>query len=138
MKEVLPTLLPFTKWKKEQKNLKPGDVVLMRYEGNVKDDYRLAMVEEVHPDKRSLVRTVTVKYRKKNKREPQQVCKSKNLIKEKVAVQRLHFLASTKEFSDSLSTSSQTSVSLSIYSQTSVPLSTSSQTSDSLSTSSQV
>ena len=100
MKEVLPTLLPFTKWKKEQKNLKPGDVVLMRYEGNVKDDYRLAMVEEVHPDKRGLVRTVTVKYRKKNKREPQQVCKSKNLNKEKVAVQRLHFLASTKESSE--------------------------------------
>ena len=99
VKEVMPTLLPYTKWKKEQKNLKPGDIVLMRYQGNVKDDYRLAMVEEVHPDPKNLVRTVTVKFRKKNKREPRMVCRSKpkDLIREKVAVQRLHFLASTDE-----------------------------------------
>lgn len=99
VKEVMPTLLPYTKWKKEQKNLKPGDIVLMRYQGNVKDDYRLAMVEEVHPDPKNLVRTVTVKFRRKNKREPRMVCRSKpkDLIREKVAVQRLHFLASTDE-----------------------------------------
>ena len=99
VKEVMPTLLPYTRWKKEQKNLKPGDIVLIRYEGNVKDDYRLAMVEEVHPDPKNLVRTVTVKFRRKNKREPRLVCRSKpkDLIREKVAVQRLHFLASTDE-----------------------------------------
>ena len=97
VKEVMPTLLPYTKWKKEQKNLKPGDVVLMRYEGNVKDDYKLAMVEMVHPDEKGLVRTVTVKFRKKNMRESKLVCNSKALIREKVAVQRLHFLASTDD-----------------------------------------
>ena len=96
VKEVMPTLLPYTKWKKEQKNLRPGDIVLMR---NVKDDYRLALVEEVHPDEKNLVRTVTVKFKRKNKREPRMVCKSKakDLIREKVAVQRLHYLASTGE-----------------------------------------
>ena len=97
VKEVMPTLLPYTRWKKEQKNLKPGDVVLMRYEGNVKDDYRLAMVEEIHPDAKGLVRTVTVKFKKKNKKEPKTVCKPGNLIKEKVAVQRLHFLVSAND-----------------------------------------
>ena len=96
----MPTLLPYTRWKKEQKNLKPGDVVLMRYEGNVKDDYRLAMVEEIHPDAKGLVRTVTVKFKRKNKKEPKLVCKYGNLIKEKVAVQRLHFLVSTNERSE--------------------------------------
>ena len=93
----LQILLPYTRWKKEQKNLKPGDVVLMRYEGNVKDDYRLAMVEEIHPDAKGLVRTVTVKFRKRNKKESKTVCKPGNLIKEKVAVQRGHFLASAND-----------------------------------------
>ena len=37
---------------------------------NVKDDYRLAMVEVIHPDAKGLVRTVTVKFRRKNKKEP--------------------------------------------------------------------
>ena len=72
----------------------------MRYEGNIKDDYRLAMVELVHPDDKGLVRTVTVKFRKKNKRESKLVCRSKAMIREKVAVQRLHFLASTSDYSE--------------------------------------
>ena len=62
VKEVMPTLLPSPKWKKEQKNLKVGDVVQMCYSGNVKDNYRLAKLVEVFPDRRNLVRTVRVKY----------------------------------------------------------------------------
>ena len=95
VKEVMPTLLPCSKWKKEKSNLAVGDVVLMWYPGNFKDDYRIAMVVEVHPDCKNLVRTVTVKYRKKDKREPKDVYRSKPLIKEKVAVQRLHFIQSS-------------------------------------------
>ena len=55
------------------------------------------MVEEIHPDAKGLVRTVTVKFRKRNKKESKTVCKPGNLIKEKVAVQRLHFLASAND-----------------------------------------
>ena len=91
-KEVLPTLLPYTRWRKEQKNLAVGDVVMMWYAGNMKDHYRLARVSETFPDQKGLVRTVTVKYRKKNPREPKTVCTSKNLVEEKVAVQRLQLL----------------------------------------------
>ena len=96
-KEVLPTLLPFTRWRKEQKNLAVGDVVLMWYSGNMKDHYRLARIVEVFPDQKGLVRTVRVKYRKKNVREPKSVCTSKNLVEEKVSVQRLQLLESTAE-----------------------------------------
>jgi hypothetical protein len=73
VKEVMPTLLPSPKWKKGQKNLKVGDVVQMCYSGNVKDNYRLAKVVEVFPDRRNLVRTVRVAYRKRDKREPKEV-----------------------------------------------------------------
>ena len=92
VKEVMPTLLPYTKWKKEQTNLRVGDVVLMEYKGNVKDDYRRAVVTEVFPDPKGLVRTVTVRYRQKVKSEPpDKIWKNQN-IKEKVAVQRLYYL----------------------------------------------
>ena len=79
VKEVMPTLLPSPKWKKGQKNLKVGDVVQMCYSGNVKDNYRLAKVVEVFPDRRNLVRTVRVAYRKRDKREPKEVYRIKPL-----------------------------------------------------------
>ena len=97
VKEVLPTLLPYTRWRKQQKNLSVGDVVMMWYTGNMKDHYRLARIVEVFPDQKGLVRTVRVKYRKKNMKEPRTVCSSKNLVEEKVSVQRLQLLESTSE-----------------------------------------
>jgi hypothetical protein len=91
IKTVLPTMLPVQKWKREEKNLIVGDVVLLTFHGNVKDDYILARVTEVHPDEKNLVRRVTVRYRRKNPREARMVCKSK--MEEKiVAVQRLVLL----------------------------------------------
>ena len=93
IKTVLPTMLPAGKWKKEEKNLKVDDVVLLTFPGNVKDDYILAIVTQVHPDAKNLVRRVTVKYRRKNSKEAKDVCKSK--MEEKiVAVQRLVLLES--------------------------------------------
>ena len=43
------------------------------------------MVEANHPDAKGHVRTVTVEFRRKNKKEPKLVCKPRNLIEEKVA-----------------------------------------------------
>ena len=100
VKEVMPTLLPLPKWKKEQKNLQVGDVVQMWYQGNFKDNYRLAIVTKVYPDGKELVRTVSVKYRKRDQREPKEVYRSKPLIEEKVAVQRLQLIQSSNEEED--------------------------------------
>ena len=99
VKEVMPSLLPMPKWKKEQANLKVGDVVHMWYEGNMKDEYRLAMVVEVFPDAKGLVRTVRVRYRRKNTREARETCRSK-CIEEKVAVQRLQLIQSSGMYSE--------------------------------------
>jgi hypothetical protein len=75
----------------EENNLIVDDVVLLTFSGNVKDDYILARVTQVHPDEKNLVRRVTVKYRRKNAREARTVCRSK--MEEKiVAVQRLVLL----------------------------------------------
>ena len=92
IKEVLPTLLPCRKWKRKEENIAVGDIVFMWYPGNIKDDYRIARVKEIHPDSGGLVRTVTVVYRTKNKREPKDVYRPRALTEEKVAIQRLQLL----------------------------------------------
>ena len=81
------------------KNLQVGDVVMMNYPGNIQDDYRLAKVTKVHPDKLGLVRTVTVGYRRRNKREVNTIdnYRSKPLVEEQVAVQRLSLLVPANE-----------------------------------------
>ena len=96
---VLPTLLPARKWKKEEKNLMVGDIVMLTYPGNVKDDYVLARVTELLPDAKNLVRRVRVKYRRKNTKEPRNICKSK-MIEEIVAVQRLCLLEPVPRIDD--------------------------------------
>ena len=89
---MLPTLMPMNRWKKKKDNLEVGDVVMMLYSGNLKNDYRLARVLRTHPDVKGLVRTVTVGFRRKDSREKLDVYKSKPLVEEQVAVQRLSLL----------------------------------------------
>ena len=74
------------------KNLEVGEIVLLKYPGQFKDDYTIAKIIEVHPSADGLVRQVTVGFRKKNPRESSAVYKSKPLLQEKVAVHRLHRL----------------------------------------------
>ena len=97
IEEVLPTLIPCRKWKNQMRNLRVGDVVMMVYQGNLVNDYRLAMVTGVFPDKKGLVRTVKVSYRKKMKNEAPEVYRSKPLVEEKVGVQRLALLQGVGE-----------------------------------------
>ena len=92
IKVVLPTLFSYRKWKVKEKNLEIGELVILHYPGNFKDDYCIAKVTKVHPSEDGLVRKVTVSYRKKNSREPPAVYKSKPLISEQVTVHRLHRL----------------------------------------------
>ena len=97
IKQVLPTLMPIRRWKKESRNLQSGDVVMMGYIGNLKDDYRLAKVEEVYPDDKGLVRSVLVAFRKRDHREKPQSFWKKPLTREIVAIQRLHLLVPSEE-----------------------------------------
>ena len=97
IQQVLPSLMPIRKWKRRARNLSVGDVVMMYYSGNLKDDYRLARVFEVHPDSNGVVRTVTIGYRPRNKKEKSEVYQIKPLTMEQVAVQRLCLLVPANE-----------------------------------------
>ena len=66
--QVLPTLVPFTKWKKQFPSREVGDIVLIHYPGLKKADYRLARVSKVMPDDKGNVRTMEVLMRPKDKR----------------------------------------------------------------------
>ena len=92
IKVVLPTLFSFKKWKVRKENMKVGELVMLRYPKQFKDDYCLAKVSQIHPDSDGLVRKVTISYRKKNPREPADVYRSRPLISEQVAIHRLHRL----------------------------------------------
>ena len=97
IQDVLPTLIPCRKWKDQKRNLRVGDVVMMVYEGNFVNDYRLAMVTQVFPDEREIVRTVEISYRKRDRRESPEVYRSKPLVIEKIGVQRLSLLQAVGE-----------------------------------------
>ena len=97
IQQVLPTLVPIRRWRKKKQNLKVGDVVMIEHSNVVKDDYRIGKIVQVHPDSSKLVRTVTVAYRKRDMREDPLVYKSKPLIEEKMAVQRLCLLVPVDE-----------------------------------------
>ena len=97
IQDVLPTLIPCRKWKDQKRNLQVGDVVMMEYKGSIVNDYRLALVSEVLPDERGIVRSVVVSYRKRDKREKPEVYRSKPLVSEKIGVQRLSLLQAVGE-----------------------------------------
>ena len=92
-----PNLLPCKKWKKFSKNLEVGDVCLLYFPGALAGQYKLVRVVEVHPDKKGLVRTVSIVYRKRDSREKRNVLKKKELVKEKVGVQRLVLIEAARE-----------------------------------------
>ena len=50
IKVVLPTLFSYKKWKVKKDNMKVGELVMLRYHKQFKDDYCLAKVTELHPD----------------------------------------------------------------------------------------
>ena len=80
-----------------KKNVKVDDIVMMKYSGNMRDDYRLARVVETFPDEKGLVRTVKVSYRKRDKREPYDVYWKRAPISEIVPIQRLAILQAAGE-----------------------------------------
>ena len=97
IENVLPTLIPCRKWRRKNRNLQKGDVVMMRYSGNMVDDYRLALVTDVFPDARNVVKTVEVSYRRKDSREKPIDYKSKPLTSQVIGVQRLSLIQAVGE-----------------------------------------
>ena len=65
---VLPTLVPSYKWLQRHRNVRVGDVCLIRYKNEIKGNYRLGKVNSVKKGKDGLVRTVTLLYKNPNER----------------------------------------------------------------------
>ena len=96
--QVFSSLFPLNKWKEQQKNLKAGDVCLVKYDRKVgKADYRLCRVKDVDLDSKGLVRTVRVLMRPRDRREASLPYKSKNMITLELPVQRLVLISSAEE-----------------------------------------
>jgi hypothetical protein len=60
---VFPKLVPSYKWLQRHRNVKIGDVCLIRYRNEARGTYRLGRVEEVKLGDDGLVRTVSLKYK---------------------------------------------------------------------------
>ena len=101
--QVFSSLFPYTKWKKECKNVKPGDVCLVKYEKKVgKADYRISRVDRVETDDKGLVRTAWVLMRPRDSREKSLPYRSKKLVSMKVGIQRLVLICPAEMVEDEL------------------------------------
>lgn len=60
-KEYLLQLQQMRKWTDVRDNLRIGDVVLVAEDGMRKGDWIMAKVQELHPGRDNLIRSVTVK-----------------------------------------------------------------------------
>ena len=71
---------------------------MVTFPGNMTDEYRVAKVVRVFPDKNNLVRTVDIAYRRRNRREPAAAYKSAPLVVEEgVHIQKLSLLQAADE-----------------------------------------
>ena len=57
----MPTITERTKWTKMQRNIQPGDLVVLGDDNLAKHKWPLARVLEVHPSSDSIIRVATVK-----------------------------------------------------------------------------
>ena len=96
-RKVFPTLIPRKKWHQQSRNVRPGDVVLIQYQGHVKTVWRLGKILEVFPDKHGVVRTCEVGYRQRHSGENTLPYRSKPLQTLRIAVQRLCVLLPVEE-----------------------------------------
>ena len=89
------------KWRDTERNLRPNDVVLVKYENPINDVWQLGRVTEVHPDDHGLVREVTVATKKGNKKKDSSPEYSpRPLLYRRLAVQRLAVILPAEEQGD--------------------------------------
>ena len=67
-RSVLPSLVPSYKWKQKHRDVRVGDVCLIKYTNMKRGTYRLGQVKDVRAGKDSKVRTVTLKYKNPNEK----------------------------------------------------------------------
>ena len=95
---VFPDMVARTKWRSTQRNLRVGDLGHVRYVKAVgQQDWRLAMVETADKDDDGVVRTVTVAFRPRHKRDLAKPYVSKEAQRMTIGVQRFAVLMAIEE-----------------------------------------
>ena len=91
-------LVPFRKWKTDERNVRPDDIVLIRYEKKFsKPGFRMGKVLRVSFDEKQRVRTVVVGARPRSKRDGDRKYISKTLEEITLPVQRLIVLLAAED-----------------------------------------
>ena len=90
-RQVFPNLVPHQDYKKAKRhtNLEVGDICLLRYDGRIKDTYRMCRIAAVKEDEHGVVRTVEVQMRPRDSRDALLPYRSKQPILQQTGVQRL-------------------------------------------------
>ena len=95
---VFPDLVARPKWRVAVRNLRAGDVGHVKYSRAVgQHEWRIAMVEVAKPDDDGVVRTVTVAFRPRNKRDTGKPYVTKTAQRLEIGVQRFAVLLAAEE-----------------------------------------
>ena len=95
---VFPDMVTRPKWRSASRNLQIGDIGHVKYNRTIgQHEWRLAMVETAVPDDDGVVRTVTVAFRPRNKRDNGKPYVSKNAHRLQIGVQRFAVLLAREE-----------------------------------------
>ena len=99
--QVFPDLVPRTKWRQAERNLRVGDIGLLKYEKQLgPDSWRLAKITRADPDDDGLVRTIGVEFRPRNKKDVGKGYRSKLPQFMDIGVQRFAVMLPLEEQGD--------------------------------------
>ena len=62
-------MFSYKRWKKKCVNINEGEIVMLCFPGQFKDEFVIARVDETHKSNDGLIRQVTVSFRRKNSKE---------------------------------------------------------------------
>ena len=98
MEAVFPDMVARPKWRSASRNLRIGDVGHIKYPRKLgEDDWRLAVVEEAKLDEDGVVRTVTVAFRPRHKRDAGKPYAPKGAQRMTIGAQRFAVLLAVEE-----------------------------------------
>ena len=96
--QVFPDMVPRTKWKQAVRNLRVGDIGVLRYESKLgPDSWRLARVSRADPDRDGLVRTIQIQFRPRHKRDKDKPYQKKVPLTMEIGVQRFAVMLPVEE-----------------------------------------
>ena len=100
--QVFPDMVSRTKWKQKSRNLRVGDLGVLRYEKTLgPDSWRLARVSRADPDHDGLVRTISVEFRPRHARDRGKAYKAKKPQSMDIGVQRFAVMLPVEEQAES-------------------------------------